>query len=92
MILERTEYTLLCEFIADNAGTELGTNAVRAWETYRDYGETDEYVVIEVEGYYAVSKIIDEWQPIEISELIQPFDKERVYPLQRIRREITFVY
>lgn len=92
MILERTEYTLLCEFIADSAGTELGTTAVRAWATYQDGGETDDYVVIRVEGYYAIAKIIDEWQPIEIKELIQPFDEKRVYPLQRIKREITFVY
>lgn len=93
MILDRKEFTTLREFIVDNCGTAIGANAVQAWHTYMsDTEDTDTYAVIRVNGYYAVTKITDEWQPITVSEFVQPFDKEKVYPLQRVHKVIDWIY
>lgn len=87
MIVTNEEFTTLQQFISDQAGDDLGINAIKAWQYYRnDNEETDTYAVIRVKEYYAVTKIVNEWQPIEVSTYVQPFDKERVYPLQKVKK------
>ena len=93
MIVTRDEFTTLEQFICDHSGDELAEHAIGAWQVYRnDNEQTDTYAVIRVKGYYAVTKIIDEWQPIEVSTYVQPFDKERVYPLQKVKKIIDWEY
>lgn len=43
--------------------------------------EEDKYVVIEVEGYYCVAGMLDDFCPYTLSSEIAPFDENRNYPL-----------
>ncbi len=50
-----------------------------------------EIILINVEDYYCVTKITDEWYPITISNLVFPFDQDgKKYPLKEIEQKITF--
>lgn len=91
MTLERNEYTVLDQFIRDWEGTSTADFAIRAWNDYRTHGEElDDFVVICVHGFFAVTKITDGWEPICVSRLVQPFDEKRVYPLQKVKKEISW--
>lgn len=91
MILTENEYEIYEDFIfSHDKLTKLQETAIRAFAWFNTDGELDDYVVIRVEGYYAITKVINAWRPIEIIELVQPFDEERVYPLQRIKKKICF--
>lgn len=52
-----------------------------------------EIIMINVEDYYCVTKITDEWYPITISNLVFPFDQDgKKYPMQEIEQKISFKY
>lgn len=90
----------LDEFSYENLGTFLLTwrksiveTCKRAMQTYGVYEENEyeDYVVLtNVEGYFCIARIINEFSPIEINDLVQPFDEERVYPAQRIEKCFCF--
>ena len=48
------------------------------------------FVVIEVEGYKCVASLTDEFSPYILAEMIAPFDKERIYPLQGLVTQYSF--
>lgn len=93
MILESNEFTKFDEFIFDlKTEHPLTQNAMLALLTYRNTTDNDDYVIIRVGSYYAITKIVDEWEPIEVSEYVQPFDEKKVYPLQKVQKIIDWVY
>lgn len=50
-------------------------------------------IVIEIDGYKCVTKITDEWNPIEISPIVYPFDFEgKRYPMQEIELTYSWKY
>lgn len=71
----------------------LKNNAIRQ---ANNHGITEEnyndYLVINVEGYYNIVKIIDEWEPIKIDDTVYPFDENKIYPMQRIEQKIRYIY
>lgn len=94
MVLDRFEYVTLEQFIAEHAGTKLGENAIIAWLEYEYRSaetETDDYVVFMVDKFYCISRIIDEWSPIEICSFVKPFDDIKTYHLQEVHKKIQFV-
>lgn len=88
MKLNNNQFITLDCYLYDNAGNEFGKKAYRAWVTYRTSGNIDEYIVISVEGYSAITKMFNE---NEYDNLVQPFDSERVYPLQKVKQSFEFV-
>ena len=48
------------------------------------------FVVIEVEGYKCVAYLTDEFAPYVLSDMVAPFDKERIYPLQGLVTQYAF--
>ena len=69
-------------------------NAIKAKEYLKQYVSSDEdteYVIIKVDDYYNVCKVTDEFQPIEICTTVAPFDKDRIYPIQKIKTEIRYL-
>ena len=48
------------------------------------------FVIIEVEGYKCVACLTDEFAPYVLSDMIAPFDKERIYPLQGLVTQYAF--
>lgn len=69
-------------------------NAKKAKDYLRSWVSTDEdtdYVIIKIDGYYNVCKVIDEFQPIEICTTVAPFDREKIYPIQKIKTEIRYM-
>ena len=92
MKLSNNEFVSLYSFLLDHAGTDLGKHAFNAWHTYKTNNFIDDYVVIIVEGYHAITRMYDAFEEGNVANLVQPFDHEKVYPLQMIKREIHFVY
>lgn len=90
MTLTWDEYEQLDQFIKNTTNESLRVNALKAWGTYCTNCETEDYVVIRVHGYYCISKISNDFYPIEISDRVQPFDEDKVYPTQMIKKEITW--
>ena len=77
------EIYTVSKFCLDNP--ELAEQAKRARHSLRGVFPTDdedEFVIIEVESYYCVAYLMDEFYPYQLARTIQPFDKERIYPLQ----------
>ena len=50
----------------------------------------DDFVVIEVEGYKCVAFLTDEFSPYTLGEMIAPFDKDQIYPLQGLITQYAF--
>ena len=48
------------------------------------------FVIIEVEGYKCVAYLTDEFSPYTLGEMIAPFDKDRIYPLQGLVTQFAF--
>ena len=48
------------------------------------------FVIIVVEGYKCVAYLTNEFTPYEVSEMIVPFDKDRIYPLLWLETQFTF--
>ena len=79
------------KFILDNP--ELAKQAKRARCSLRNVFPTDdedEFVVITVEGYYCVAYVMNESAPYELARTIQPFDKNKLYPLQGLETKYQF--
>ena len=72
------------EFQRDNPA--LAEQAERAL----NYCEDKTFVVIEVEGYKCVAYLTDEFAPYVLSDMVAPFDKERIYPLQGLVTQYAF--
>ena len=90
IMLQSSQYETLEEFIF-NASEKLALQAERCASNLgilqQDY---ENYVVIKVEGYYNIARIIDEFTPIEIGENVYPFDEEKIYPMQGIELEFSY--
>ena len=85
------EIYTVSEFQRDNPA--LAEKAERARNYLKGYCpncEDKTFVVIEVEGYKCVAYLTDEFSPYILAEMIAPFDKERIYPLQGLVTQYAF--
>lgn len=85
------EIYTVSEFQRDNPA--LAEQAERAMQYLKSYCQNSNdvtYVIIEVEGYKCVAYLIDEFRPYLLAEMIAPFDKERIYPLQGLVAQYAF--
>lgn len=79
------------EFKRDNS--TLAEQAERALQYIKGYcpnNENTTFVVIEVEGYKCVAYLTDEFSPYTLGEMIAPFDKDQIYPLQGLITQYAF--
>lgn len=85
------EIYTVSEFQRDNPA--LAEKAERALNYLKGYclGSKDAtFVIIEVEGYKCVAYLADEFSPHTLGEMIAPFDKDRIYPLQGLVTQFAF--
>lgn len=85
------EIYTVSEFKRDNPA--LAEQAERALEYLKGFcpnSEGSTFVVIEVEGYKCVARLADDFAPYTLAEMIAPFDKERIYPLQGLVTKYAF--
>ena len=85
------EIYTVSEFKRDNP--TLAKQAERALQYLKGYCQNSDdvtYVIIEVEGYKCVAYLTDEFSPYWLAEMIAPFDKERIYPLQGLVTQYAF--
>ena len=85
------EIYTVSEFQRDHPA--LAEKAKRALNYLKDYclnSEGATFVIIEVEGYKCVAYLTDEFSPYTLGEMIAPFDKERIYPLQGLVTQFSF--
>ena len=83
------EIYTVSEFKHDNPA--LAEQAERAMQYLKGHCPDDAlFVVIEVEGYKCVAYLIDEFSPYLLAEMLAPFDKERIYPLQGLVTQYAF--
>ena len=85
------EIYTVSEFKWDNPA--LAEQAGKALEYLKNYcpnSEEKTFVVIEVEGYKCVAYLADDFAPYTLAEMIAPFDKERICPLQGLVTEYAF--
>lgn len=79
------------QFKQDNPA--LAEQAEQAKDYLKGYCQNSNdvtYVIIEVEGYKCIAYLIDEFAPYVLSDMIAPFDKERIYPLQELVTQYAF--
>lgn len=91
MIIYNGSKAKLEQFINDLGESELKENAIRA----ADYAGIEkenynEYFIIKVEGYYNIVHIVSEGDINELDSVVYPFDRERIYPEQRIEQKIVY--
>lgn len=85
------EIYTVSEFKRDNP--ELANQAEKALQYLKGYCPNSEdaiFVVIEVEGYYCIACLTDEFAPYTLGTTIAPFDKDRIYPLQGLVTNYAF--
>ena len=85
------EIYTVSEFQRDHPA--LAEKAERARNYLKGYCPNSEdatFVIIEVEGYKCVACLTDEFAPYVLSDMIAPFDKERIYPLQGLVTQYAF--
>ena len=85
------EIYTVSEFQRDNPA--LAEKAERARNYLKGYCPNSgdkTFVIIEVEGYKCVACLTDEFAPYVLSDMIAPFDKERIYPLQGLVTQYAF--
>ena len=85
------EIYTVSEFQRDHPA--LAEKAERALNYLKGYclGSKDAtFVIIEVEGYKCVAYLTDEFSPYTLGEMIAPFDKDRIYPLQGLVTQFAF--
>ena len=85
------EIYTVSEFQRDNPA--LAEQAERARNYLKGYCPNSgdkTFVIIEVEGYKCVACLTDEFAPYVLSDMIAPFDKERIYPLQGLVTQYAF--
>lgn len=71
----------------------LAKQAEQALDYLKSYCQNSEdmtFVIIEVEGYKCIAYLTDEFVPYVLSDMIAPFDKDRIYPLQRLVTQYAF--
>lgn len=79
------------EFQRDNpALAEQAERALNYLKGYCPNSEDEIFVIIEVEGYKCVAYLTDEFVPYVLSDMIAPFDKDRIYPLQGLVTKYAF--
>ncbi len=79
------------EFQRDNpALAEQAERALNYLKGYCPNSEDETFVIIEVEGYKCVAYLTDEFSPYTLGEMIAPFDKDRIYPLQGLVTQFAF--
>lgn len=96
MVAERNEYIKLKDFLEKYEGLSYEKQAKQAWHAYRTTLSMEDYVIIVVKTYYCITKV-SWWQvsaagierPV-IDNLVRPFDNERVYPIQEIKKEFDW--
>ena len=85
------EIYTVSEFQRDHPA--LAEKAERALNYLKGYclGSKDAtFVIIEVEGYKCIAYLTDEFSPYTLGEMIAPFDKDRIYPLQGLVTQFAF--
>lgn len=85
------EIYTVSEFQRDHPA--LAEKAERALNYLKGYcpGSKDAtFVIIEVESYKCVAFLLDEFSPYTLGEMIAPFDKDRIYPLQGLVTQFSF--
>ena len=73
--------------------TAEGQNGLRALENAMRHYNDDRRIafqIIEVEGYKCIAHIIRLDFPEEFDEIIFPFDKDRIYPMQGLELKYNF--
>lgn len=79
------------EFQRDNpALAERADRALNYLKGYCPNSEDATFVIIEVEGYKCVAYLTDEFAPYVLSDMVAPFDKERIYPMQGLVTQYAF--
>ncbi len=79
------------EFKRDNPA--LAEQAERALNYLKGYCPNNVdaiFVVIEVESYHCIAYLTDEFSPYTLGEMIAPFDKDQIYPLQGLITQYAF--
>ena len=85
------EIYTVSEFKRDNpALAEMAERALNYLKRYRPNSADATFIVIEVEGYNCIAYLTDEFSPYLLAEMIAPFDKERIYPLQGLVTQYAF--
>lgn len=79
------------EFQRDNpALTEQAKRALNYLKGYCPNSEDATFVIIEVESYKCVAFLLDDFSPYTLADMIAPFDKDRIYPLQGLVTQFAF--
>lgn len=85
------EIYTVSEFQRDHpALAEKAERALNYLKGYCPGSEDATFVIIEVEGYKCVAYLTDEFIPYTLGEMIAPFDKDRIYPLQGLVTQFAF--
>ena len=85
------EIYTVSEFQRDHSA--LAEKAERALNYLKGYcpgSEGATFVIIEVEGYKCVAYLTDEFSPYALSDMIAPFDENKIYPLQGLVTHYAF--
>ena len=85
------EIYTISEFQLDNPA--LAKQAERACNYLKGYCPNSEdatFVIIEVEGYKCVAFLLDDFSPYMLSDMIAPFDENKIYPLQGLVTQYAF--
>lgn len=79
------------EFMRDNpAFAEQAEKAVQYLKGYCPNSQDATFVVIKVENYNCIAYLADEFAPYTLAEMIAPFDKDRIYPIQGLETKYAF--
>ena len=79
------------EFMWDNpAFAEQAEKAVQYLKGYCPNSQDAIFVVIKVENYNCIAYLADEFAPYTLAEMIAPFDKDRIYPIQGLETKYAF--
>lgn len=90
MISYNDNQTYLSRFIKESFGN-VQKNAIRAANNAGILEENyDDYIVIMIDGYHNIVKVLDDNYPLELDNIAYPFDGTRIYPTQRIKQEIRY--
>lgn len=85
------EIYTVSEFQHDHpALTEKAERAMQYLKGYCPNSKDATFVIIEVEGYKCVAYLTDDFSPYTLGEMITPFDKDRIYPLQGLVTQFSF--
>lgn len=85
------EIYTVSEFQRDHPA--LAEKAERAMQYLKGYCPNSEdatFVIIEVESYKCVAFLLDDFSPYTLADMIAPFDKDRIYPLQELVTQFAF--